>query len=63
MVDSYLADNGVFEDSAFIKHIREHAQLLRLCGVNAHHQTRIAEREIKTIADTSRAMMLHASIR
>ncbi len=61
--DSYLADNGVFKAIAFIKHIRDSAQRLRFCGVNAHHQNGIAERAVNTISDTSRAMMLHASVR
>ena len=62
MVDTYLADNGVFKANAFINHIRDHAQRLRFCGVNAHHQNGVAERAIKTVSDISRAMMLHASV-
>ena len=62
MVDTYLADNGVFKANAFINHIREHAQRLRFCGVNAHHQNGVAERSIKTVSDMARAMMLHSSI-
>ena len=37
MVDTYLVNNRVFKENAFIQHIREHAQRLRFCGVNAHH--------------------------
>jgi len=62
MIDTYLADNGVFKANTFINHIRDHAQRLRFCGVNAHHQNGTAERAIKTVSDMSRAMMLHASV-
>ena len=63
MVDSYLANNGVFKATAFIQYIRDSAQRLQFCGVNAHHQNGMAERAVKMISDTSRAMILHASVR
>ena len=63
MVDSYLTNNGVFKASACIKYIRESAHRLRFCIVNAHHQNGISERTVKLISDTSRAMMLHTSVR
>ena len=63
MVDSYLVDNGGFKVSTFVKHIRESVQRLRFCGVNAHHQNGVAERAVKTISDTSRAMILHVGVR
>ena len=34
MVDTHLADNGVFKVNTFINFIRNHAQRLRFCGVN-----------------------------
>ena len=37
MADTYLTDNGMFKANAFINHIREQVQRLRLCGVNDHH--------------------------
>lgn len=64
MVDTYLADNGLFNANAFINYIREHAQILHFCGVNANHHNGIVERAIKTVLDmsrASRAMMLHVS--
>ena len=56
MVDTYLADNGVFKANELINHIRQHAQRLRFCGVNAHHQNGVAERSIKTVSDMALAM-------
>ena len=63
MVDTFLADNGVFKANAFVQHIREHNQRIQYCGVNAHHQNGTAEQSIRTISDMARAMMLHTSIR
>jgi hypothetical protein len=62
IVDTYLADNGVFKANTFVQHILEHSQRLRFCGVNAHHQNGIAERSIRTVSDMARAMMLHACV-
>ena len=46
LIDSYMADYGIFKANAFVSHIREHNQCLKLCGVNAHHQNVTAERAI-----------------
>jgi len=62
MVDTFLADNGVFKVSAFVQHIREHNQRIRYCGVNAHHQNGIAEQSMRNISDMARDMMLHMSL-
>jgi hypothetical protein len=62
LVDSYVADNGVFKANAFVTHIRDHNQKLSYCGVNAHHQNAIAERSIRTVSECARSMLLHASL-
>ena len=62
IVDSYLADNGVFKANAFVQHINIHNQKLKFCGVNAHHQNAVAERSIRTVSECARAMLLHASL-
>ena len=62
LVDSYLADNGVFKANAFVQHIHTHNQRLSYCGVNAHHKNAIAERSIRTVSECARAMLLHSSL-
>ena len=62
LIDSYMADNGVFKANAFVQHIRTHNQKLKYCGVNAHHQNAIAERSIRTVSECARALLLHASL-
>lgn len=61
IVDTYLFDNEVFKANAFVNRIREHTQIFRFRGVNAHHQNGIAERVTKTASDMSRAMMSYAN--
>ena len=61
LVESYLADNGIFKANAFVSHIREHNQKVNYCGVNAHHQNAVAERNIRTVSESARSMLLHAS--
>ena len=63
LIDSYLADNGVFKANKFVSEIRERNQKINYCGVNAHHKNAIAERSIRTISECARALLLHASLR
>ena len=62
VVDSYLADNGIFKSHKFVQHIHEHNQRLKFCGVNAHHKNGVAERSIRTVSEMARAMLLHATL-
>ena len=62
LVDSYLAENGVFKANAFVNHIREHNQHLSYCGVNVHHKNVVAEQSICTVSECHRAMLLHANL-
>ena len=61
VVQKYLADNGAFKAKDFVQHIREHEQSIHYCGVNAHHKNGVAERSIRTVSDTARAMILHSA--
>jgi hypothetical protein len=62
VVTNYLADNGTFKARRFVDEIRNRSQLIRYCGVNAHHKNRCAKRAIRTVTEMSRAMILHASV-
>ena len=61
VIESYLTDSGAFKANAFVKHIREHGQLIRYCGANAHHKNGVAERGVQSVSNMARALMLHAS--
>ena len=56
----YHADNGRFDDNAFINDCRTRGQGLSYCGVNAHFQNGIAERRIQDLQEQTRTSMLYA---
>ena len=56
----YHADNGHFTDNAFISDCRAQRQGLSYCGVNAHFQNRIPERQISDLQEQTRTSMLYA---
>lgn len=62
MVDTCLADNGVFKANAFINHIIVYDQRLCFLGVNVRHQNGVSGIAIKTVSNMSIAMMLHTSV-
>ena len=43
IVEDYLANNGVCKAKSFISHLRDQNQLVKFCGVTAHHQNGVAE--------------------
>ena len=55
----YQADNGRFDDNAFIADCKEQRQGLSYCGVNAHFQNGIAERRIRNLQEQTRTSMLY----
>ena len=63
IINSYLCDNGIFKSKAFVRHLHEHNQKVHYCGVNAHHKNGIAERNIRTVSECARALLLHAALR
>jgi len=61
-IQAYQADNG----SAFTSHMftndckAQGQESPTLCGVNAHHQNGKAERRVRELQDTARAILVHA---
>ena len=60
---SFHSDNGVFAEKAFRDVLDEANQSITFCGVGAHHHNGIAEWEIRTMTEGTRANLLHAQRR
>ena len=60
-VQAYHADNGIFKAKKWVEECRQSKQDLTFAGVNAHHQNGIAERRIRELQETTRAMLIHAT--
>jgi len=59
-IKKYKADNGIFNWASWRTTCELLQQTTDYCGVNAHHQNGITERQIHTIVDSARMMLLHA---
>ena len=59
----YHCDNGRFADKAFVDDVRAGHQTITFCGVGAHHQNGVAERQIRDITENARTSLLHAAHR
>ena len=62
-VRQYHANNGRFAERAFINDVQRQGQTIPYCGVNAHFQNGIAEKQIQDLQDSAQTMMLHATAR
>lgn len=61
-VKSYHSENGVFDSQEFRAEFERKGQTINFSGVGAHHQNGVAERNIRTVTEWARAMMLNASL-
>jgi hypothetical protein len=59
-VKAYRADNGIMAKREYMASIELNQQTISLSGVNHHSQNGIAERNIRTVSDRARTMLLHA---
>jgi hypothetical protein len=57
---NYHADNGRFVDNAWIQDVQSKGQTISYCGVNAHWQNGIAEKNIRDLREHARTSLLHA---
>ncbi len=62
LIGKYTTDNGSFGASEFVDVIQTKGQIVKFCGVGAHHQNGVAERSIRTVSNMAHVMMLCASI-
>jgi transposase InsO family protein len=58
-VKEYHSDNGIFSSAEFKEHCTRQHQKYSFSGVGVKHQSGIAERNIKTVAQWARTNMLH----
>ena len=56
----YHADNGIFNSEKFMAEVMNCKQTISFCGVSAHHQSGIAERRIRLLAEQARTQLAHA---
>jgi hypothetical protein len=61
-IRNYRGDNGVFKAAEYVKDLNDRGQTIKYSGVGAHHQNGVAERAIRTISESARALLLHAAI-
>ncbi len=59
-IKAYRGDNGITAKREYLQHIEDNQQTITLAGVNNHSQNGIAERNIRTICDRARTMLLYA---
>ena len=59
-VRHYHADNGRFAENKFLQDINLRNQSISFSGVNAHWQNGVAEKRIRDVQDSARAMILQA---
>ena len=59
-VKHYWADNGRFAEKLFRDEVANCNQKITNCGVNAHHQNGVIERNIQTLTQGARTSLLHA---
>jgi hypothetical protein len=58
-VKHYQADNGQFSDNEFLAACKDLNQIIKFCGVGAHHQNGIVENGNKQLTQTARVLLLH----
>ena len=59
-VKHYHADNGRFADNSFINAVNGKDKKIILCGVDAHHQSRIIENKNKILTTGELTLLLHS---
>ena len=61
-IKSFHTDNGIFKSREFEQDLYNNEQRTERCAVEAHHQNGKAGRNIQTVQNMARSMLLHASL-
>ena len=61
-VTSYRGDYGVFWSAEYKADLARQNQTILYSGVGVHHQNGAAERNIRTVSESARSMLIHAAI-
>ena len=56
----YHEDNGRYASNGFLASINADNQTITFCGVGAHHQNGVIERQIRVVTEKDRTLLLHA---
>ena len=59
-IKHYHADNGIFNSQEFMASVESSHQTISFCGVGAHHQSGVAEHQIRELTELARTQLLHA---
>jgi hypothetical protein len=59
-IHHYHADKGQFAEPTFVNAISSKGQTTSFSGVGAQHQSGVADRRIRDLQDSARAMLIHA---
>ena len=59
---SFQTDNGIFKSREFEQDLYNNEQRTDRCAVGAHHQNGKAKRNIQTVQNMARSMLLHAAL-
>jgi transposase InsO family protein len=62
ILQQFPTDNGIFTSKEFMADLMDSEQSVRFSGVGAAHQNGSAERNIQTIVNMARTMMLHTAL-
>lgn len=58
-INCYKADNGIYRSKEFLQDLKKFGQTISFSGLSAHHHNRVAERNICTVTNCARTILIH----
>ena len=58
----YHSDNEVFKSKEFQADLKVNGQTIDFSGVDAHHQNGVSERDIRTVVEWARTLIIHQAM-